>query len=144
MTSAKERTALNSVEFTVPLVPPSVNHYKVPIAIRLRNRTGRMGFAVTPEGYAFKSAVAIMARGRSIAYRTATERRMGRYRLEVRVFLGPAQRGDGDNFWKCIGDGLVEAGVIHSDARVRVWSMEVCDEDRKNPRTEIRASRYIQ
>ena len=133
---------MRPVEFTVPLVPPSVNHYKVPVTYRVRGGGTRQGFAVTPEGIAFKAAVAVFARGGSVAFRTPAERRTGRYSLDVRVFLGPNQRGDGDNFWKCIGDGLVEAGVIHSDARVRVWHIEVCDEDRENPRTEILARRY--
>lgn len=140
--SVVESLIETAIEFTVPLVPPSVNHYKAPVKYRVRGGGVRQGFAVTPEGMAFKAAVAVLARGRSIAYVTPSERRLGRYRLDVKVFLGVDQRGDGDNFWKCIGDGVKEAGVIHSDARVRVWNLEVCDEDRENPRTEIRASRY--
>jgi len=94
---------------------------------------------VTPEGKAFKEAVAIFARGASIAPSTAAEQREVRYALYVRVFLGKGQRGDGDNFWKCVADGLTEAGVIHSDARVKRWRLDVEDTDRENPRTEIAA-----
>lgn len=63
-----------------------------------------------------------------------------RYALTVTVFLGDKERGDGDNNWKCIADGLVKAGVIHSDARVRIWHLEVEDGDRENPRTLICAT----
>jgi Holliday junction resolvase RusA-like endonuclease len=128
------------VRFTVPfLIPPSVNHYKIPVKIRTREGT-RQSFAVTPEGLAFKHAVAIFARGMSVSPGTPQLRKKVRYALYVRVYLGKGQRGDGDNFWKCIADGLQEAGVIHSDARVRDWYISVRDEDRENPRTEIRAS----
>jgi Holliday junction resolvase RusA-like endonuclease len=119
------------ISFTVPLVPPSVNHYKKP------RGGGLHGFYVTAEGRAFKDAVAIFARGRSVSPVTESARDRVRYQLEVRVVLGRKQRGDGDNFWKCIADGLVEANVIHSDARVRRWILEVEDGDRLNPRTEI-------
>jgi Holliday junction resolvase RusA-like endonuclease len=108
------------VRLVIPLLPPSVNHYKVP------NHFGR-GFHVTPEGLAYKAAVAIFARGQSIAPATDAERKKVRYRLRVVVVLGVKRRGDGDNFWKCIADGLQEAGVIHSDARVRHWDMTVDD-----------------
>jgi hypothetical protein len=43
------------ISFTVPLVPPSVNHYKKP------RKFGR-GFYVTKEAIAFKEAVALIAR----------------------------------------------------------------------------------
>ncbi|ADV83849.1 RusA family crossover junction endodeoxyribonuclease [Terriglobus saanensis] len=131
---------MTAISLRVPLVPPSVNHYKLPI--ERRSRLGRtcLGFRVTPEGKAFKAAIAIAAKGQSIAPATQRERDKIRYYLAVTIVLGPGQRGDGDNFWKCIADGLVEAGVIHSDARVKVWHLELDDEDRTNPRTEIFAS----
>lgn len=118
------------------LIPPSVNHYKVPVIARTRNGPKKT-FMVTPEGKAYKAAVAIFARGQSIAPGTDAERLKVRYALYVKVFLGKGQKGDGDNFWKCIADGLTEAGVIHSDARVRRWRLDVEDTDRENPRTEI-------
>lgn len=127
------------VAFTVPMVPPSVNHYKVPVVIK-RGFITRKSFVVTPEGKAFKQGLGYCARGASISPASLKERTAVRYRLEVKVYLGEGQRGDGDNFWKCIADGLVDAGVIHSDARVRDWWLSVYDTDRKHPRTEIRAS----
>ena len=130
---------LLAVKFTVPLVPPSVNHYKMPVIVRKAGGHTIRSFAVTPEGRAYKAAVQIYARGQTIAPRSTTERTKVRYALRVTVYLGKGQRGDGDNFWKCVADGLVDAGVIHSDARVRDWHMSVRDDDRENPRTEIQA-----
>lgn len=108
------------VSFTVPLVPPSVNHYVK------HTRSGR--HYVTKEAKAFKEAVAIFARGKSAIAK--------RYEVEIAIFLAKRQRGDGDNFAKCVLDSLVSAGVIHSDAAVKKVSITK-DRDWKNPRTEI-------
>ncbi len=106
--------------FTIPLVPPSVNHYVK------HTRLGR--HYVTREGLEFKKAVAIFARGQVVTAK--------RYELEAVIYLGHGQRGDGDNFWKVIADGLVEARVIHSDAAVEDWILRK-RRDPKNPRTEV-------
>lgn len=111
--------------FSVPLTPISVNHYKV--------RTRRGITFVTEEARAFKSAIAVFAGGRSVSAKE--------YVLEVRVYFGKNQKGDGDNLWKCIGDGLTECGVIHSDAAVKRWVLEV-DRDWEFPRTEIAVSEF--
>jgi Holliday junction resolvase RusA-like endonuclease len=111
---------VNQVAFAVPLVPPSVNHYVK------HTRHGR--HYLTREGLEFKRAVAILARGRSVAAK--------RYELEAVIYLGHGKRGDGDNFWKVIADGLVEARVIHSDAAVEDWILRK-RRDPDNPRTEI-------
>lgn len=120
---------LRELVIEVPLVPPSVNHYV---------KHTRRGFHyITKEGKAFLSAVGICARGRSVVQGPEREWRKQRYGLEALVYLGHDQRGDGDNFWKVIADGLVKAGVIHSDSAVSDWVMRK-RRDRKNPRTEIR------
>lgn len=111
----------DALSFTVPLVPPSVNHYKM-----RRRDTGR--WYVTSAALAFKSAVGIFARGRFVAAK--------KYEVEFTVYLGYRQRGDGDNFNKVIGDGLKEARVVHSDAAIKRWIVNV-ERDRANPRTEI-------
>lgn len=140
MTTQSQHETPRVVRLTVPLVPPSVNHYKKPVTFRVSGGGVQKGFAVTPEGKAFKQAVAIFARGQTVSPSTPHQRNQVRYALYVTVYLGEKQRGDGDNFWKCIADGLVDAGVIHSDARVRRWRLDVEDNDRGNPRTEIRAA----
>jgi crossover junction endodeoxyribonuclease RusA len=114
---------MTSMDLVVPLIPPSVNRY-----VR-HTRSGR--HYVTDEARAFKSAISLLVRGRVVAAR--------RYRLEATIYLGKKQRGDGDNFWKVIADGLVEAGAIHSDAAVDDWILHK-RRDRKNPRTEITVS----
>ena len=127
------------VRFTIPEVPPSVNHYKKPIKLRTSNGTVS-SYALTPEAEAFQLLTRLYCRGASIVPADRKERNRTRYVLHARVYLGPKQRGDGDNFWKCIADSLVVAGVIHSDARVQRWYLEVLDTDRTNRRTEIRAA----
>lgn len=130
---------MKSIMLEIPLCGPSVNHYKKPITMRTSSGP-RLSFALTPEAKAFRDAVAIIARGRTLSPSTTAERNRIRYALTVTIFLGGRDRGDGDNYWKCIADSLVYTGVIHSDARVRKWHLEVEDEDRENPRTLIIAS----
>lgn len=137
MTTKSQHDELLEVRFTIPLTPPSVNHYKVPW---WNAREQRIEYKITDEAIAFLNAIGIFAHGRSITPSTPRGRLKMRYLLSVKVVLGKGERGDGDNFWKCIADGLQDAGVIHSDARVRTWLMEVDDEDRENPRTEIYAA----
>lgn len=127
---------VKSIIIEIPFTPPSVNHYKKPITLRTSNGP-RLSFALTPEAKAYRDAVAIIARGQTLIPDTSRERLKIRYGLTVTVFLGKNESGDADNYWKCIADSLVKAGVIHSDARVRKWHIEVEDDDRENPRTLI-------
>jgi Holliday junction resolvase RusA-like endonuclease len=131
-----DEVSVKPVIFEVPGIPPSVNHFKKPIILKTRNGPVR-SYALTPEALAFRQAVAIFARGQSLTPSTSKERDKVRYSVTCTVFLGEGQRGDADNFGKCILDSLQVAGVIHSDARVRSWHIEVEDNDRKNPRVLI-------
>lgn len=124
------------LRLSIPGHPPSVNTYVRHVAI---NRSVR--HYVTSEGLAYKRTVAYLADGQTMAPEDPKERKKTRYKLSAKVFLGAKKRGDGDNFWKCIADGLVEAGVIHSDAAVDVWIMVVDRSQRENPRTEIEVER---
>lgn len=131
------------VSFTVPhLTPPSVNHYKVPCVYRDR-RTGqtRKGMKETKESKAYKAAVAIFARGETVAPDTAKERAHVRYEVIARVYLGKGQRLDADNAGKVLIDALEGCGVIHSDAFVHRAQIEVFKDDRANPRTEVEVTR---
>lgn len=126
------------VEFEIPgLTPPSVNHY---LSKRIwRNReTGKHFIAplVTKEAQAFKWAVAMYARGQSVAGDRKTH-----YRVTIDVYLGPRQRGDADNFGKVCLDGLQDAGVIHSDANVSTCLIAVHKDERHNPRTVFKVER---
>lgn len=130
-----------TLSLVVSWIPPSVNHYKRPITKRLRGGGSVKSYELTAEAKTFRDMVALLARGRTIAPEGKKAQQEVRYALYVTVYLGAGQRGDGDNFWKCIADSLQHAGVIHSDARVRRWCLDVEDCDRENPRTEIRAER---
>lgn len=120
--------------------PPSVNHYKVPIIIH-----GHISFKVTIQAKLFKTLIAYSARkilgasGRGCVRPLNTSRL--RYRLRLVVYLGKKQRGDFDNFWKVVADGLKECGVIHSDDAVDV-GLVAKRRDRDRPRTEITVWSY--
>jgi Holliday junction resolvase RusA-like endonuclease len=131
---------MTEFSLTVPSIPVSVNHYKEPKIIKPRgSKYHTIIWIETPEAQLYKLQVRQAAKFRSLAPATQRERDRVRYELDVKVILGPGQRGDGDNFWKVIADGLVQCGAIHSDARVKRWIMDVDDEQREqnNPRTEI-------
>jgi len=112
-----------SVWFVVPLVPPSGNHYKKPV-----RRGDFLGFYLTKEAKAFKEAVWVCAAHRWVDAK--------RFQVSVVVYLAKKQRGDFDNFWKLILDGLEDSKVIYSDAAVMKGTLEK-RRDRANPRTEI-------
>jgi len=101
MTGTRGRT-VSDLEFEVPLVPPSVNHYKV------ARRDGR--YYVTGEAKKFKQAVGMCARFFSVYH--------SYYTVEIIVTLGPGAKMDLDNAAKVVLDGLVENGQIHSDAAI--------------------------
>jgi Holliday junction resolvase RusA-like endonuclease len=124
-------SSLKTLRLEIPLTPPSVNHYKRPAIIR-----GVRTMVLSKDAKAYKAAVAIFARGETLAPAKESERRKVRYGMKAIVYLGYKQRGDGDNFFKVLADGLVEAGVIHTDAAVSEWNITV-GRDRENPRTVV-------
>lgn len=93
---------MEDLEFCVPLLPPSVNHYVK------HTRQGR--HYVTAEAKAFKQAIPLCAKQRQVRHKF--------YSIEIYVNLGKDDRIDLDNCAKVILDGLVEGGQIHSDAAV--------------------------
>lgn len=104
----------------IPIEPPTVNHYVK------HTRSGR--HYVTREALAFKQAVAIVAAGRSVEAK--------HYEVTYWVYQGKKSKGDVANYEKCIGDGLVDAGVIHSDSAIIDYHQHK-RRDWANPRTEI-------
>lgn len=94
------------LEFGVPLLPPSVNHYKRP------RRLG--GFYRGPEALSFVEAVCIFSH---------KERVPGEfYQVELTFVLPPEKQGlnsnDLDNFLKVALDAIGRAGVISNDGRI--------------------------
>jgi crossover junction endodeoxyribonuclease RusA len=85
-----------SITFTVPLVPPSVNHYVK------HTRTGRS--YITTEATAFKAEIAFYARGMALSAKT--------FSVRIAVTLPKGARGDVDNFPKLCLDGLADCGMF--------------------------------
>jgi Holliday junction resolvase RusA-like endonuclease len=129
------------VAFTLPLTPPSVNHYKRPTMYTGRDGNVHRGYKLTGEARAFKDAVAIFARGRTVAPASDRDRRKVKYKVEAHVYLGPRQRLDADNCGKLLCDALEDAGVIHSDAFVADFRVFPHKDRRYDPGTTFIVSR---
>lgn len=130
--------------FTVPhLTPPSVNHYKNQCIYTGKDGYLHRGYKRGAEANAFYDAVAIFARGRTVAPPTDAERRKVRYGVRIDIYLPHRARLDFDNGLKCGCDALVNAGVIHSDAKVDGGHSNciIHRDDRDNPRTEYTVER---
>lgn len=121
------------LSFTVPLLPPSVNHYW-----QGQGKCTR----VSPAGKAFKAAVAVFARGETVIPScTPSALKKVAYSVTARVIFGKKARGDADNVGKVVCDGLVDARVIHSDDRVMEFHVyKDLDERPDDSRTEITIS----
>ncbi len=91
--------------FAVPLVPPSVNHYKMP------RKAG--GFFVIKEAQAFIDAVAMIGRTAALVAPIPGDF----YEVELTVYVHRKRflRGDSDNMEKVAFDALTKAGVIKDD-----------------------------
>lgn len=92
-------------------IPPSVNHYKVPIASLYydngRRKARISGFRRTREAKNFEDLIAIACRGSEPVY--------GReFEIEIEVTLGPKQRGDWDNFTKVVCDSIAKMGMLRN------------------------------
>ena len=106
------------MQIVVPGIPPSVNMY-------VRHSRGR--HYVTKEAERFQSDIAVLASGYKVDAPA--------YQIEIHVLLGKGQRGDVDNFAKVVLDGLVKAGVIHSDSAVQ--RLHISKERGKEAKTMI-------
>lgn len=95
----------NTVSFTVPLVPPSVNGYA--------RHTRRGGHYQTAKALGFKEHVMFLARNQWVIAKA--------FKVEILVSLGKGERGDVDNFPKLCIDALAKAGVF----RVPISKMKV-------------------
>ena len=97
------------LEFSVPLVPPSVNHYKQP--------NGQRGFFITREAKAFIDAACAFGKSAAPVIPHA-----GRYfEITITVFLRRAlfHREDVDNYSKVALDSISKyAGIITDDRYV--------------------------
>lgn len=117
---------MKQVRIVVPLEPPTVNHYVK------HTRAGR--HYITESAKAFLEAVYIFSRGSQALGKS--------YSVEFTVYQGKGSKGDVDNYSKCVLDGLVKAGVIHSDAAITELKISK-RRDWDNPRTEIIVSAEV-
>lgn len=115
-----------SVNIVIPLTPPSANHYKIPT--RREQEDGRRIYKYTPEAKAWFKAFKIFAKNQTISG--------SQHRVEFCVYRGKGERGDIDNYTKCVLDGLQKSHVIRNDDSV-VELHCYKERDRDNPRTEI-------
>jgi Holliday junction resolvase RusA-like endonuclease len=127
------KPSLNSyAKIVVPLIPVSVNHYWDLKIVR-----GKIFAPVSPEAKAFMDAIAIFRRGQQVFSEKCRAKPCScKLKLVFKVYLGKGDRGDTANFEKGIGDGLVKAGIIHSDNSI-IESHQYKFRDWDKPRTEI-------
>ncbi len=114
---------MSKLTLTIPMEPPSGNHYK---SYRVIGK--HVSWYLTPLAKAWHRAVAVVAGGQEVVG-TAHE-------ITYTVYQGHGSRGDVDNYAKCVQDALVKAGVLKSDASI-VAMHAYKKRDRENPRTEI-------
>ncbi len=96
---------LGTVRFSGPLIPQSVNHYKMP--------NGKGGYYVTKEAKAFIDAVAVI--GRTAARELPIAGRYYEVQLIVAVRRAMFHRVDSDNMEKLLFDALTKAGIVKDD-----------------------------
>lgn len=120
------------VVFTIPLTPPSVNHYV--------NHGG--GFhRKSAEAKAWERDFALFSRQQYVVSQS------GRFRAILEYFLAPGESGDVDNFNKCVLDCAAKAGMfldgkrkVRSDAWVKEMQVFIRDtqlDREKGPLTRI-------
>jgi Holliday junction resolvase RusA-like endonuclease len=113
------------VSLSVPLTPPSVNHY-----VKHVWRGNRVSHYVTEEAHAFKDAVLYAIAQEDLAMLPAAD-----YGVHLTVHFGKGQHGDIDNLIKLPLDAI-KGRLIPSDAMVRQLEIEL-GRDWENPRTRI-------
>jgi Holliday junction resolvase RusA-like endonuclease len=128
--------------FSIPLLPPSVNHY-VSHGTKTDRRSGARTaiHKKTPEAKAWERDFPLFSRGQFITSQN------GRFAVTLIFTPGPKDSGDIDNRNKCTLDCIAKAGMLRngkgeemSDAWIKRLLVEIRDsqEDReRGPKTEI-------
>lgn len=117
----------HALTLSVSRTPPSVNHY---MKQRVATINGHSTVMTYPSREAKDWWKAVHA-----AWFGQTLKADG-FEVAYVVYQGPNERGDVDNYAKCILDALVKAEVIDSDHKVTALHAYKV-RDRTNPRTEI-------
>lgn len=114
---------MTELALTIPIEPPSGNHYK-----SYRVIGNFVSWYLTKDAKAWHAAVATIASGREVTGKA--------HEIAYTVYQGSGSRGDVDNYAKVILDALVRAQVLKTDASV-IDMHASKRRDRDNPRTEI-------
>lgn len=123
---------MNELSLSIPLEPPSGNHYK---SFRVIGK--HVSWYLTKEAKAWHDAVILEVRDAGYCLLgTSPEVRGKSHEITYTVYQGSGSRGDVDNYAKVILDGLVKAQVLKSDASVVSLHAHKL-RDRARPRTEI-------
>ena len=124
---ASTAIVMPGIRFVVPMIPDSVNTYT-------RHAKGR--HFKSKRAQSFEAMLPLFVRGQYVIGK--------RFEVHLLFVLGPRQHPDIDNLPKQVLDGLAGAGVFRSaegkrltDNSVKRMIVDLDDEDRKNPRTEI-------
>lgn len=128
----KETPLLDCVIFSLPFLPPSVNHYL--------DHKSASNHSLSAAAKAFKRDFPILVRpGQYVIGK--------RFQVSIRYWMGPKDRGDIDNYDKLLLDCIADAGMMRdsngkelSDAWIKRRLTEIRDspEDRKiGPKTEV-------
>jgi len=118
---------MSALKLIVPLTPPSQNHY---MCYRVATMHGK------PQVIAYPAKEAKTWWRTVAAYNDGRRLPADAYEIAYVVYQGPNERGDVDNYAKCVLDALVKAEAIDSDHKVMVLHAFKA-RDRENPRTEI-------
>jgi len=121
---------MTELSLTIPMEPPSGNHYK---SFRVIGKHAR--WYLTKAAKAWHAAVLSEATW-DFPLENFVPLPGKAHEVTYAVYQGSGSRGDVDNYAKVILDGLVKAGVLKSDASV-VAMHAYKFRDRENPRTEI-------
>lgn len=129
------------LSFTIPLTPPSVNHYVEHIQVRARGGHMKTLHIKTREAQAWERDFAIFARDMYIVSQS------GRFAVTVDIFFAPHETGDVDNFPKCVLDCVAHRHMLRDadlkpctdawikELRVRIFDTKADRE--KGPLTRI-------
>ena len=121
---------MQKIQFSIPLLPPSVNHYVV---------HGGGFHRKTAEAKGWESAFPLFSRQQFVVGSA--------FAVTVWIYFGPKDRGDIDNFSKLILDCIAKSGMLVDEKGNRLSDAKVIElhtflrsgkEDRKlGPKTEI-------
>lgn len=111
--------------FTIPLTPPSVNHYTQHITVR-----GKTMHLKSAEAKAWERDFPLFSRQQ---YVVSDIKRFG---VTLEIYLAPGERGDIDNFPKCVLDCIAKAWMLRdknlgvlSDATIKELTLRINDSE---------------